>query len=263
MADDKRFDDALDDLEQRPATAGPEKPAAEAGRAGEEPASVVALREKFGDAVLRHEVHARGEHVAFVDASRAREILGWLRDEDGLEFDFLLDLTAVDYGGGRPLQVVYQLYSHRHGHMLRLKAELPLEDLEIASATPIWSGANWLEREVYDMFGITFRGHPDLRRILMQENYAEGHPLRKDFPLRGRFSRAEQTRRALAMQVEDFYSPSELDVVRPRGAPAEDAIHGYDRGAAGAPTSAPEAAPGTAAHQPGMVDAAEPSGESS
>lgn len=243
MADDKRFDDALAELEQRPATEGPEKPAAEAGREDEEPAPVAALRAKFGDSVFRHEVHAKDEHVVFVDAASAREILGWLRDEEGLEFDFLLDLTAVDYGGGRPLQVVYQLYSRRNGHMLRLKAELPLEDLEIASVTPVWSGANWLEREVYDMFGITFRGHPDLRRILMQENYAEGHPLRKDFPLRGRFSRAEQTRRALAMEVEDFYIPSELDVVRPHGAPAEDAIHGYDRGATGEPMTAPEEAP--------------------
>ncbi|HUG01991.1 MAG TPA: NADH-quinone oxidoreductase subunit C [Longimicrobiales bacterium] len=214
MADDKRFDDALDELEQRPATEGPEKPAPEPGPAGEEPPPVAALRAEFGDAVLRHEVHAKGEHVVFVDPARVREMLGWLRDEEGQEFDFLLDLTAVDYGGGRPIQIVYQLYSHRRGGMLRVKAELPLDALEIASVTPIWSGANWLEREVYDMFGVTFRGHPDLRRILMQENYAEGHPLRKDFPLRGRFTRAEQTRRALAMEVEDYYIPSELDVVQ-------------------------------------------------
>jgi NADH-quinone oxidoreductase subunit C len=213
MADDKRFDDALDELEQRPATEGPEKPGPGAGPAGEEPEDVIALRKQFGDAVYRHEVRGKSEHVVFVDASRAREILGWLRNLEGREFEFLLDLTAVDYGGGRPLQVVYQLFSQKTGAMLRVKAELPLEKLEIASVVPIWSGADWLEREVYDLFGITFRDHPDLRRILMPENYAEGHPLRKDFPLRGRFTRAEQTRRALAMAVEDFYIPSELDVV--------------------------------------------------
>ncbi len=263
MADDKRFDDALDELEQRPVAEGAETPGPEEGPEGEEPPSVLALRAEFGDAVYRHEIQAKGEHVVFIDATRARDILGWLRKTEGQEFEFLLDLTAVDYGGGRPLQVVYQLYSQRTGAMLRLKAELPLEKLEIASVVPIWSGADWLEREVYDMYGITFRGHPDMRRILMPENYAEGHPLRKDFPLRGRFTRAEQTRRALAMAVEDFYIPSELDVVRRRGATAEDAIHGYDRHAAGEPTTAPEAAAGTAAHQPGMVDMPEPAEDDS
>ena len=98
----------------------------------------------------------------------------------------------MDYGGGRPLTVVYQLWSIQHRRQLRLKCELPLDRLEIDSVEPLWKTANWLEREVFDLFGISFRGHPDLRRILMPENYAEGHPLRKDFPLRGRFSRAEQ-----------------------------------------------------------------------
>jgi hypothetical protein len=80
----------------------------------------------------------------------------------------------------------------------------------VDSVVSLWAAADWLEREVWDMFGVHFRGHPDLRRILMPENYAEGHPLRKDFPLRGRFSRAEQTRRALALEVEDHYTPAEF-----------------------------------------------------
>jgi NADH-quinone oxidoreductase subunit D len=82
----------------------------------------------------------------------------------------------------------------------------------LSSVVDLWRSANWLEREVYDMFGVTFAGHPDHRRILMPENYEEGYPLRKDFPLRGRFTRAEQTRRALARDLEDIYSLEELAV---------------------------------------------------
>ena len=184
--------------------------------------SVDALRERFGEAVLRREVHAGDEHVVFVRPDRAQEMLRWLKDDAAQRYDFLADLTAVDYGGGRPLQVVYQLWSIQHKRQLRVKAELPLDALEIDSAVPLWKTADWLEREVYDLFGIQFRGHPDLRRILMPENYEEGHPLRKDFPLRGRFSRAEQTRRALEMEVEDFYIPQELEFMDEAAQPVAD-----------------------------------------
>lgn len=173
--------------------------------------SVTALEAKFGAAILRHELHAGDEHVVFIEPGRNVEILRWLRDDPDQRFNFLADVTAVDYGGGRPIQVVYQLWSIPHRRALRVKAELPLEDLGIDSVVPLWSTANWLEREVYDLFGVEFRGHPDLRRIMMPENYAEGHPLRKDFPLRGRFSRAEQTRRALSYDLEVYYTPRELD----------------------------------------------------
>jgi NADH:ubiquinone oxidoreductase subunit C len=110
--------------------------------------------------------------------------------------------------------VVYVLWSNAHKHTLRVKCELPLDHLEIDSVQPLWKTADWLEREVYDMFGITFRGHPNLRRILMPFDYAEGHPLRKDFPLRGRFSRAEQTRRALAQDVDRFYTEHDIEMGR-------------------------------------------------
>jgi len=106
------------------------------------------------------------------------------------------------------------LWSIPHRRALRVKCLLSLDALEIDSVVPLWNTANWLEREVYDLFGVTFRGHPDLRRILMPPDYAEGHPLRKDFPLRGRFSRAEQTRRALAQDVERFYTPHEFEIGR-------------------------------------------------
>src|SRR5690606_2054879 len=152
------------------------------------------------------------EHVVFVVPDRCKEILRWLRDAPDHRYDLLLDVTAVDFGGGRPLQLVYQLWSIPNRLSLRVKVELPLDALEADSVVDLWAAANWLEREAYDMFGIRFRNHPDLRRILMPENYAEGYPLRKDFPLRGRFSRAEQTRRALMLDMESDYAPHELAV---------------------------------------------------
>jgi len=172
--------------------------------------TVDAARARFGDAILRHEVMAGDEHVIFVDPERSYEILEWLKEDPDQLYNYLSDVTAVDYGSGRPIQVVYQLYSIPLRHAIRVKAELPLSHLEIDSVVPLWKAADWLEREVYDMFGVTFRNHPDLRRILMPEVYAEGHPLRKDFPLRGRFSRAEQTRRALAQAPEDYYIPEDF-----------------------------------------------------
>ena len=172
--------------------------------------SVDALRARFGAAVLHHEVSAGDQHVVYVDARSNREILTFLKNDPAQHYDLLADVTAVDFGGGRPLQVVYQLWSMPHRRALRVKCELALTALQIDSVQPLWKTADWLEREVYDLFGIEFAGHPDLRRILMPENYAEGHPLRKDFPLRGRFSRAEQTRRALSQDVNDYYIPDEL-----------------------------------------------------
>lgn len=176
--------------------------------------SITALRAEFGDDILRHELHAGDQHVVFVEPTELRPVLTFLKQDPEQHYEFLLDVTAVDYGGGLPIQVVYQLWSLAHHRMLRVKVELPLNALRVASVQPLWETADWLEREVYDMFGVTFEGHPDLRRILMPEHYAEGHPLRKDFPLRGRFSRAEQTRRALSQEVEDSYIPLEMQIGR-------------------------------------------------
>ncbi|MDE2982303.1 MAG: NADH-quinone oxidoreductase subunit C [Gemmatimonadota bacterium] len=194
--------------------------------------SVTALREHFAEAVFRNRICAGDEDVVYVDPERITDILGWLHEDADQQYDHLADVTAVDYGGGRPLEVVYQLWSIPHRAALRVKCELPLDGLAIDSVTGIWAGANWLEREVYDLFGIRFNGHPDLRRILMPDNYAEGHPLRKDFPLRGRFSRAEQTRRALTQDPEDYYVPGEIAERIPQvvetGSGAEGAAAGAD-----------------------------------
>ena len=115
---------------------------------------------------------------------RIVEACFFLRDTPELEFDFLTDLTAVDYPV-RPqrFDVVYHLYSMTRNHRLRLKAGV-MEDETIATVVPVWKAANWEERECFDMFGIVFSGHPDLRRILLPEDW-EGYPLRKDYPLAG------------------------------------------------------------------------------
>ena len=193
--------------------------------------SVDAMRARFGDAVQSHIIMSGDEHVVFVAPARLLEVARWLKDDQ--RFDLLKDVTAVDYGGSRPLEVLYELWSIPNKQQLRVKCVLPIHALEVDSVVPVWSTANWHEREAYDMFGINFRGHPDLRRILMPDNYAEGHPLRKDFPLRGRFSRAEQTRRALEMDIEDHYTPAEMDIGGdPLGSEAEreaERKQGYDR----------------------------------
>jgi NADH-quinone oxidoreductase subunit D len=203
--------------------AGPQATTSDPSRPGQleagEPThpSVAGLVGRFGDAVERHEVVAGDECVVEIAPAVLGEALAWLKAAPDQAYDLLQDVTAIDWGGGRPLQLVYQLRSLERGRSLRVKASLPLTALSVPSAVPLWSAADWLEREAYDMFGITFEGHPDLRRILMPDCYAEGHPLRKDFPLRGRFTRAEQTRRALAMEREDYYSPSELRIADSRG----------------------------------------------
>jgi NADH-quinone oxidoreductase subunit C len=196
--------------------------------------SVAALRAAIGPAILRDHVFS-GDTVILVDVARAHDILAWLRDTPAQEFDYLTDITAVDYRDPeRQLEVVYQLRSLDRKADLRLK--IPLDKarpLEVDSVWDLWKGADWLEREVYDMFGVTFRGHPDLRRILMWDTYAEGFPLRKDFPLRGHFSRAEQTRQALAANPEAHYSMEELSIAEAYDELPEDVKRRLGRGERG------------------------------
>jgi NADH-quinone oxidoreductase subunit C len=175
--------------------------------------SLATLRARFGGAVTGGVVD-HGSTIVQVAAERAHDILAWLRDAPDERYDYLVDVTAVEYRDReRPLEVVYQLRSLPRSVMLRVKIALPKDaELAVDSVVDLWPGANWLEREVYDMFGVRFRGHPDLRRLLMWEDYSEGYPLRKDFPLRGRFSRAEQVRRALGGDLKAHYSMEELSI---------------------------------------------------
>jgi NADH-quinone oxidoreductase subunit C len=175
--------------------------------------SADALKGQFGPAI-RRVTESCGDTIVFIAPERIREILAWLKDAPDQVYNYLVDVTAVEYRDAElPLEVVYELFSLDRKAGLRVKAQLPKDaPLEVDSVVPLWAGADWLEREVYDMFGITFRGHPDLRRILMWETYAEGYPLRKDFPLRGRFSRSEQVRQALNANPEAHYSLEELGI---------------------------------------------------
>jgi len=176
--------------------------------------SAEALRAQFGDAVQRVDV-VWNETTVFVDRARVGEIVRWLHDDPSQQYDYLSDVTAVEYRDlDRPIEVVWHLRSLPYRRFLRLKALLfKGQPLTVPSVWEIYKSADWMERECYDMFGIQFDGHPDLRRILMWEQYKEGFPLRKDFPLRGRFSRSEQLRQILSLNPEAKYSMEELSVL--------------------------------------------------
>ena len=175
--------------------------------------TAVALRARFPEAVVRSHTVC-GQVVVYVTNAGAHAVLEWLRDDVSQQFNYLTDITCVEYRDPeRELEVVYQLRSLDRKVDLRVKIPLnPDGPLEVRSVLDLWRGADWLEREAWDMFGVKFRGHPDLRRILMWEGYAEGFPLRKSFPLRGHWSRAEQTRQALEANPEAYYSLEELSI---------------------------------------------------
>lgn len=143
------------------------------------------IKEKFPGQVVEV-VEFRGQVSVIVKKDRIVAILSYLHNDPSLSFDHLQDLTAVDYMKKKDIrfEVVYNVYSIRHRNHIRIRAQVPEGDAKIDSVVPIWVGADWHERECYDMFGISFTGHTDLRRILMPEDW-EGHPLRKDYPLKG------------------------------------------------------------------------------
>ena len=162
------------------------------------------VQEQFSDEVTDAS-EFRGDWTITVKKGRIVEILAFLRDDPALDYRFLADVTAVDYAGylgsDPPARfgVIYNLCSYlqsahegylktAHRGRVRVKALVPEREAVIASAVPVWKGALWPEREVYDMFGIRFEGHPDLRRILMPVNFKD-FPLRKDYPLKGKGER--------------------------------------------------------------------------
>ena len=194
-------------------------PASEEAPQDDRPVPVRRVVGEFGAAVLSAECF-RDEWTVVVERSRIMDVLSFLKSEPALAFRHLSDVTAVDclelddvrsrYSGARYM-VVYHLYSHLDPvegglRRIRVKTPLPESNPSVASVAKLWQAANWAEREVFDLFGIHFEGHPDLRRILMPDSF-EAHPLRKDYPLKGRGERAS---------VDFEESPSRL--VSDRGA---------------------------------------------
>jgi len=127
-----------------------------------------------------------GNETVVINRDDALDVLTTLKDDPQFAFNLLADLTAVDFFGQEPrFEVVYHLQSVGLNHRLRVKIRVPEDDATVPSVSSLWKSANWLEREVWDMFGIRFADHPDLRRILMYEEF-RGHPLRKDYPVQRR-----------------------------------------------------------------------------
>lgn len=160
------------------------------------------VKSNFGDHVL--DSHSRhGNDTVVVDKDHVAEIIGFLRDDSATQMNLLRDITAVDYHNRVPrYEVVYILYSIDLKHMLILRAPLQENDLKLPTISHLYGCAAWLEREVYDMYGVAFDAHPDLRRVLLYEEF-EGHPLRKDYAIQDAQPRMELRMRERD-SVEEF-----------------------------------------------------------
>jgi NADH-quinone oxidoreductase subunit C len=145
--------------------------------------SLQLIRQRLGAKVLET-LQAQGDDIVILDRAGLRESFRLLKENSQSSFDFLSDITAVDYWQKKEprFEVVYQITSLKNRRRLRVRVPVPESDPTVESLTPLWRGANFLEREVWDLFGIRFTGHPDLRRILLYDEF-QGHPLRKDYPV--------------------------------------------------------------------------------
>lgn len=169
------------------------------------------IAEAFPDAVQKV-LDEHGDLTIWVDRERVHDVLEHCKSDDELAFDFCRDVTAVDYqplGGDPRFAVVYHLYSMSTGKSVRIKVGVPEDDPVVVTATDVWKSTDWFEREVYDMFGIRFEGHPVMRRILCHVDF-QGHALRKDYPadLRWRLARPDS--------LLDEMSPEEAKRVKGR-----------------------------------------------
>jgi NADH-quinone oxidoreductase subunit C len=147
------------------------------------------LKEQFGDAILEAYTPRQGDDTAIVKPEKLREMCQFLKSDSALDFKMLMSITCVDrlhLPESTPrFELVYHLYSLSTNKRVRLKTRVEESSPELDSMVPVWRTANWWERMCWDMYGIKFRGHPNLKRIYMYEEFV-GHPLRKDYPLKGR-----------------------------------------------------------------------------
>ncbi len=144
------------------------------------------IKDKFGDKVLESHNY-RGDQTVTVAKESIHEVSKFLRDDSELSFEFLMDITAVDYLDKKEnrFEAVYHFYSLKNNNRVRVKAPLNEDNCEIDTVTDLWKTADWYEREIWDMYGIKFKGHPNMKRILLYEEF-KGHPLRKDYPINKR-----------------------------------------------------------------------------
>lgn len=148
--------------------------------------TVEKLKTRFPGAVLESK-EWRGDLSVTVKREAVSEICRFLHDDPEMDFDYIVHIASVDYPEREErFEVVYEFYSIRRKDRIRIKARLEAEDPSVKTVTDIWKGADFMEREVFDMMGIRFEGHPDLRRILLPDEFDEGYPLRKDFPVEGK-----------------------------------------------------------------------------
>ena len=144
------------------------------------------LQQKFAEGI--EEVRMPSQYptdvpIIFVKKEQIVQVLQFVKNSPDFDYNFLADITATDEENDPRFEVIYNLFSHSNKNRIRFKVRVP-EGEEVPTLVSVWKGADWAEREVFDMYGVRFKGHPDLRRILMDVRW-EGHPLRKDYPLRG------------------------------------------------------------------------------